>query len=324
MAAFERDNWNAGFPFSAAKLGAPTPAGMADPALPLPGDEQASVPKPQPLLLRNPLPTRRIAPRADRLRLLPLQAFVWGSAANPPRPRTRPEHTLIWVTQGRIRLDLPRSGQMLNAGDLRFLPAGTAFAAMPRTDTMGHVLLLPPSLTRATTPLLPDRLLDATVTDAAALHSNIRELAGQSDPDTRACLLNLLALRLSRLTPARPADSGSAIWTANRPLVDRFLELARMHIGQCRTIADMAQELGATSAMLDHACIAARGRRAIDLMNDLRLERAAELLRHTPLTPARIAANLGYTSHAHFTRAFVAATGRTPEVFRNQINGKRG
>ena len=28
----------------------------------------------------------------------------------------------------------------------------------------------------------------------------------------------------------------------------------------------------------------------------------------------RIAADLGYSSHAHFTRAFVAATGRTPEA----------
>lgn len=35
--------------------------------------------------------------------LLPLQAFVWVSQANPPQPRTCPGHVLIWVTDGRLR-----------------------------------------------------------------------------------------------------------------------------------------------------------------------------------------------------------------------------
>lgn len=101
-------------------------------------------------------------------------------------------------------------------------------------------------------------------------------------------------------------------------MVDRFLALAGGQLGRGQTVADLADAMGITTATLDRACHAARGRRAVDLLNDLRLERAARLLRESRQSPTQIAHDLGYSSLGHFTRAFAAATGRSPEVFRAQ------
>ncbi|RNF33755.1 AraC family transcriptional regulator [Paracoccus methylarcula] len=90
------------------------------------------------------------------------------------------------------------------------------------------------------------------------------------------------------------------------------------HLREGPTIADLAAELGTGTAALDHACQSARGKRAIDLMHEVRLQRAVEMLREGGQSPAQIAKELGYTSHTHFTRSFVAATGQRPETFRDQ------
>ncbi|WP_256445663.1 helix-turn-helix domain-containing protein [Paracoccus everestensis] len=77
-------------------------------------------------------------------------------------------------------------------------------------------------------------------------------------------------------------------------------------------------ESGKPQYALDQACMVARGKRAVEVIHDLKLERAAALLRGTNRPTLHIAADLGYSSHGHFIRAFVAATGRTPDRFRAQ------
>lgn len=155
---------------------------------------------------------------------------------------------------------------------------------------------------------------------AAQLEATLREIGVEtstSDPGTLSCLVNLLSLRLRQLAPDRP-DAASETGLPDRPLIDRFLALAQERLGACRSVAELAAELGSSTLLLDQACLAAHGKRAVELVHDLQLECAVRLLRETAHATQRIAAELGYSSHAHFTRAFVAATGRTPEAFRAQ------
>lgn len=347
MSMFGRTDWTAGFPFTSSRLreGArrtPTGAGITRAGIEDEGQPVAPpAPRPAPGAMRPrgaaaaratlpevlPLPAappaRRYTPRQGSLRLLPLGAFFWGSRANPPQPRTRPDHVLIWVTAGRLRLDLPRRGQILVPGEIRYLPAGTAFAARPQSGAEGHVLLLSPEMVAHLDPAMPAAPVAGSVGDQAGpllvnLTELVTEAARSHDRGGLICHLNMLSLRLSRLEPAPSRDAASAP-EPDRPLVDRFLALALQDLSPCRTLADLAQELGTTLTALDRACRAARGRRAIDLVNELRLERAAELLRHSEWTSARIAQELGYCSQTHFARAFVAATGRTPDIFRAQL-----
>jgi AraC family transcriptional activator of pobA len=255
------------------------------------------------------------------MRLLPLQAFIWGSRAMPPQPRTRPDHTLIWVTEGRVQLDFPREHFILRTGDLRHIPPGTAFAAIPSAGARGHVALISAHLAADAEPPLPGRGMGAHVGHhAAQLEATLHELAVETaDPDapTLSCLMNLLSLRLGQLLPHRPAEDNEPA-PPDLPLIERFLALADQRLGSARSVAELAAELHSTTGALDQACLAARGKRAVELIHQLQLERAADLLCNTDRPTMRIAADLGYSSHAHFIRAFVAATGRTPDAFRDQ------
>ena len=256
------------------------------------------------------------------VRLLPLETFIWGSAANPPQPRTRPDHTLIWVTDGRLNLDYPGMNFVMSPGDLRVVLAGTAFCALPARNARGHVALISPSLTLYADPPFPTIDLAAHVGfHSQQFLSTLTDLAERSRLSDTAALagsMNLLTQQMSRLGAPRAPTLRTEMPRVDKLLAERFLALAAHRLSACDLVADLAQELGTTAAHLDRSCIAARGRRAIELIYQLRLDKAVTLLRETQVPPAQIATQLGYTSHGHFTRAFVAATGRTPEVFRAQ------
>jgi AraC family transcriptional regulator, transcriptional activator of pobA len=331
MSAFEHSQLQVGFPFSASgiRVGRPLQAdGVNAPFIPEASGQSADLPPISPVresstpaALRPGLPEGRPIGRQNGMRVLPLGAFVWGSRASPPQPRTRPDHVLIWVTEGQLALDFPRDRVALLAGDLRFIPAGTAFAAAPGSGTQGQVALISTRLASQANPPLPDRGLAAHVgSHAAQLEATLHEIAIETPAPGQAmlsCLVNLLSLRLRQLAPACAPDAPDG-GLPDRPLIDRFLALARQRLGQARSVAELAAELGSTTLLLDQACLAAQGKRAVELIHDLRLECAARMLRETTRPPQRIAAELGYSSLAHFTRAFVSATGRTPEVFRAQ------
>lgn len=337
MSVFDNRNFQGDFPFSASLLrhvsaqagqdrpGDATSGGGDQGENPAPdGREIADVPPPRPAAggltqPRRPRPSAgRILPPPPPLRLLRLETFVWGGAALPPEPRTRPDHTLIWITEGRLHLDFPRRHHLMQDGDLRHIPPGTAFAAMPAGHVRGHVLLVPAALARSTRPALPR---DGLAGHAGAAARDLRVLLtclGKADAARTATLLDQLSQRLQQLDALPPGRPPVTRRTPDAGLLGRYLKLAEARLGEVGSLADLADELGTTTALLDLACLGLRGRRAIDLWHDLRLERAVALLRHTPQSPAEIAAGLGYSSLAHFTRAFVAATGRTPEAFRAQ------
>ena len=328
MSAFEPSQWN-GFPFSPSRIragrrmheGEVNAPAIPDALAPAPDDRPAGavLPLASPAAMRPALREGRPIGRQQGMRLLPLQAFIWGSRAMPPQPRTRPDHTLIWVTEGRVQLDFPREHGVMRAGDLRHVPAGTAFAAVPAAGARGHVALISAPLAAGAEPPLPDRGMAAHVGHhAPQLEATLRELAVEPpDAPTLSCLINLLSLRLRQLLPHRPPEPTEPA-PPDLPLIERFLALAGQRLGSARSVAELAAELGSTTAALDQACLAARGKRAVELIHRVQLERAADLLRNTDRPTLRIAADLGYSSHAHFIRAFVAATGRRPEVFRAQ------
>lgn len=262
--------------------------------------------------------------RPLQLKLLPLESFAWGGRTAMPQPRTRGEMTLIWVLQGRLKLDFPRQSHRLGPCSLFFIPAGTAFATLPLAGSVGQVLLITPHLARDLPQPFPDRPTEGRVDhDDPALRQLFHDLMAEARTDgtharaARECHLALLALRLQRLEPAARHIERPTPENPDLPLADRFLALARTRIADNSTIADFAHDLGATTAELDAACRHKHGKRALDLINDIRLRRAVQMMRETQEDPARIARMLGYSSLAHLSRAFVSATGRLPRQFRD-------
>ena len=261
-------------------------------------------------------------PAAHRpLKLLPLASFVWGSDGTPPRPQIRSDHVILWVMSGRVRLRFPARDQTLGAGDLHYIPAGTAFAALPGPDDQGHVAILPRGLAELAWPGLPTATLATEIAlEGPRLLTILRDLAAATGPDAGG--VGLLARCIAGLPPRVRRDSHADALACSRPdmsLIARFRDLVLSRMGSDQsTIAELARDLHCSTGALDRACQATQGCRAIDFVNRLRLERAFQALRDGQESPVRIAERLGYVSHAHFARACVAATGRTPEIFRAQ------
>lgn len=355
MANYDGHNWGGGFPFSASPFKSRTfsvsaripfvdlPNARINDAHILEGRTQGSIlPRidapetAEPILQAiESLPTtppfaQRPIARQVGLRLLPLESFIWGSRNVQTLPRIRPDHTLLWLTKGFAQLSFPRRRETLAYGAVRFIPADMAFSFSPRPEISGHVLLIAPALTQNTDPAFPHSYIAGNIGDAGdALLITLRELEAEGakrDPGKALhTLLGMLRLQLTRLSPPiMPTAFPAYNVTARRPLVEQFLELAANRMQTGETIADLAQELGVSAAVLDHACLSAKGKRAIDLMHRLRFDRAVDMLRAGRHSPAQIARLLGYTSHTHFTRAFVEATGKKPEYFRESGRNKRG
>ena len=265
------------------------------------------------------------------LRLLPLEGFIWGGASTPHRARSRGDHVLIWLTQGELALNLSHRALLLQPGDLRWIPAGTAFASMPRQGCAGHLLLIPPPLVQDVQPAFARRWLAAGLEDdpagprARALLDLLRKLdllaaQGMTGP---LLLRHLGQLALMLEDMADPAVTPAASDLPALELIARFEALARSVPPATLTISDLAQRLGCSSAALDRACMTRHGCRAVERVNEMRLERAMQMLRDTTLSPVQIAADMGYASHAHFARALAGATGRRPEAFRKASSGTR-
>lgn len=236
MSNLERTSWKDGFPFfhnpfwqALAKgtggsdlsrmrvLDAHIPEGHAlKAAYPsVPPAPPGAMPRRSPVDALPPgarLQAQRPVGRQSGLRLLPLESFIWGSRGQPPRPRTRPDHILIWVTAGQMHLDFPRDHHLMGADTIRVVPAGTAFAAVPQPGLAGHALLIAPDLLRDVDPPLPFTPLSVPTDEAGhALHLTLAELGEEAiRPAARqslTCLLTLLSLRLSELQPAMPEES---------------------------------------------------------------------------------------------------------------------
>ena len=100
-------------------------------------------------------------------------------------------------------------------------------------------------------------------------------------------------------------------------LVDQAVRWLHQHLDRCVHIADLADHLRISEPHL-HRLFKRRTRRSPKaFLNELRLERAAHLLRHTALPAARIATLVGFDDPLYFSRAFARATGMPPSRFRD-------
>ncbi|KRW97653.1 AraC family transcriptional regulator [Paracoccus sp. MKU1] len=288
------------------------------------GPAQAAAPLSSPP--SRPLPVSR---PGDGLRLIPLAGFHWGGAVRsrtaPPGPRVRGDHVLLRPTGGLATIMFPRHNHVLPAGRIAFIPAGTAFSLKPPPEVRGLALLIPPALCQGQSlPRSFSHGLPATG-DAALLDASMFALAsGPTHDPATACQIAQIAAVLSRLDdrPGR-SDPASAGLAEARALTGRFLQLARAELPSNQTIAEMARRLGCSLAQLDRACRLNRGRSALDLLYDLRLQCATQALREGDRPVTEIAGLLGYSGLGHFMRAFLAATGRTPQAYRSLMRNTR-
>ncbi len=124
----------------------------------------------------------------------------------------------------------------------------------------------------------------------------------------------LMLAFLSRLRTSLDRDAPSP--EVGAPLLRRCQELLETHYARLDfSVEWLAANLGCSPDHLSRVFRRRTGRRLIESMHDLRIERARRLLRGSTMGVAEVAWACGYARPSYFNRAFRARTGRTPREF---------
>ena len=103
-----------------------------------------------------------------------------------------------------------------------------------------------------------------------------------------------------------------------RALSELMEDPAREH-----TVEDLARASGMSRSLFAERFTEAFERPPMDLLKQIRLHRAANLLRSTSLPIKMVAFAVGYSSRSYFSRAFKEAYAADPRAFRNQARNEQ-
>jgi AraC family transcriptional regulator len=98
-------------------------------------------------------------------------------------------------------------------------------------------------------------------------------------------------------------------------------EIAR-HLGRNITLRDVARIIRCTPWRLCREFRRVTGQTMTSYRHGLRVERALERLRDSPIDLTQLALELGYSSHSHFTHVFRRHIGLTPSEVRESERKK--
>jgi AraC-like DNA-binding protein len=130
--------------------------------------------------------------------------------------------------------------------------------------------------------------------------------------------MELLFVEVLRRHAARMTPDGGGWFAALRdPIVGRALQCVHAEPGRRWTSESLARAAGTSRTVLAERFNALLGRPPIDYVTSWRIQLAAERLRGSETSLARVAAETGYESEAAFNRAFKRVTGVTPGRWRD-------
>lgn len=227
------------------------------------------------------------------------------------------EPVLLWFTKGQGRITLQGWSRGYSPNTAVFMPAGTMHGFEIGPQVFGWAVFfgnrdLPP---------LPDEPQILRPRDVQSQHelsvlidAISRESVSDQPGAARAAVAQagLASVWLERQMARQPAEEPDAA----RRLVARFSTLMEAEFRKGAGVGELAEMLGVTTTHLSRCCRLAGGRSAIDLLQDRRLSEARRLLVETDLPVHDIAAQVGFSSAAYFTRAFQQETGLAPSAFR--------
>ena len=233
--------------------------------------------------------------------------------------RALSEPCLLWFTRGQGRVTLGGVTRGYGPNNLIFIPPGVMHSYELGPQPQGQVVFFG----RDTEIELPHAAHHLRVRDAVAqgeIGSILEAVSREIDSDRPAAdralhhQLGLVSVWLERQIASN--ETAAIKPSAARRLVSRYSALVERDFRAHTGVAELAGELGVTVTHLTRACRESCGKGASEMLQERRLYEARELLRDTRIPVKDIAARLGYTSPAYFTRAFHAKTGKTPVDFR--------
>lgn len=220
----------------------------------------------------------------------------------------------IWalVLEGDARLESPAGDEDLHAGDAFHVDARTAYrlVALTRAEVaVGRLRAVPP---------LPSPMV---ARGFAAQHQGIAELVRTCPLDPR-CAQPLFAASYGGLIQAAmvQAPDGSARQGAD-PRLTALVSALDAHPGRPWTVEGMARVAHLSRSSLGERFRRELGRTPAQVLREVRMRHARDLLAATDKPVEQIARTVGYGSAAAFSRAFSAHHGASPQAWRSRPGG---
>jgi AraC family transcriptional regulator len=152
--------------------------------------------------------------------------------------------------------------------------------------------------------------IDARAQALVALLRHSLEQGSIEPLEAEALMLTLVARSLGPRSPREPASTHG-----RRRLADRVKLLLASDLSRRWTLAEIGHAIGCSPVYLTQVFKQVEGMPLYRYQLQLRLARALDLLaQYDDL--AALAAELGFSSHSHFSHAFHRAYGRSPTDFR--------
>ncbi|MFV2052857.1 AraC family transcriptional regulator [Aliiroseovarius sp. YM-037] len=253
------------------------------------------------------------------IRIIPIARMAQGGRWRVEAMRSYSSDLLLWVTRGQGRITISGRTRGFGAHNAVFIPARTMHGFEMTASIFGTAAFFPTSLNLD----LPKTPLHLRIRDVhpqaeltGILESLQREIGSDLADNDKAAYhhAGLFSVWLQRAQDRYKSDTETA--TRSADLVARYTDMVEGEFRSGRTVSDYARALGITPTHLSRVCNQVAGRSASSILKDRILYEARRLLSETRLPVNQVAAQLGFTSAAYFSRAFQNHTGKTPSAFR--------
>jgi AraC family transcriptional regulator len=220
------------------------------------------------------------------------------------------------IRDARIQLELPNVVSLYNAG--------VHYASEPVSPEGSHCMwmTLDPEILihsiescgrRSVDPHRPFRDVEVSLGAAFALRqSSLFHFARRYGSDSLAIEEESIAIVQEIIDGLERRPARSAHYSR---VIDRARAILAAHFADPWSLGDLACQLGVTPSHLSRAFRAATGQTLHTFREQLRLRRALELLPRCRRDFTRVALDLGYSSHSHFSDRFRRCFGVTPIEF---------
>lgn len=216
---------------------------------------------------------------------------------------------------------------------LMLLAPGSVHGFRYTRDAVGHQVTVPSATLRqllASSDLAQDALAASFVVQGEAaqavgeeslrlFEAIAREFRAGQAGRVHALLAHatLLAVQFLRLRGEQHAAGKPR--GARDTLVQRYRALLEAHFRAQQSLSFYAEALGVTPDHLSRSCRQVAGQSAQELLHERLMLEARRLLAYGAAPVAEIAAQLGYTDPAYFSKFFARAVGATPTAYRSLV-----
>ncbi len=229
-------------------------------------------------------------------------------------------HHLIWITRGGGRAFIDSTQQGFGSNIAMFIPSETLFHLELSPGTIGWQVSVPDKLRvpLPATPLLTSVLKPLNQRQLSNAFAAVQEEYMNKEELRGTALIysvGLLAVLFNRIDTSKNRKDLETD-TAKRRLMRRFVSRLNTRYASHDTVRDYAQNLGVTTTHLTRVCRETAGKPATKFIREKTMEEARYLLKETDAKIRTIAADLGFTSAAYFTRVFTETYGHSPKSYR--------